>query len=235
MPATRSMKLLLRCSVAMLALLAAPLALALKDTSKAGIDIGGRWNINYTLSDDVEAILAKREQEMMDEMRRLQKKRQSRNPLEQLDNEDDDARPPLFDPNRSRDRRNTREAEQRHMLGVTKVLEITQPPGGATVSIRSDDDARKFDSGSRIQVSMPEGQLADLDAGWDGEWFVIDRRVKGGPRCIEKYRRLKQTDQLETLIHWYGDGPLEGVKVHRIFDRANGAPPPPDPNRGPLR
>jgi len=235
MPAISRSTFLLRCSVATLALLAAPLAFALKENSKAGVEIGGRWNINYTLSDDVEAILAKREQEVMDEIRKMQKRRQSRNPLEQLDNEDDDARPPPFDPNRSRTRRLEREADQRRMLGVTKVLEINQPANGATVEIRSDAESRKFESGSRIQVSMPEGQLADLDAGWDGEWYVIDRRVKGGPRCIEKYRRLKKTDQLETLVHWYGDGPLEGVKVHRIFDRANGAPPPADPNRGPAR
>jgi hypothetical protein len=224
-----------RFLLALALLLSAPLAMALKDTSKAGIDISGRWNINYTLSDDAEAILATREQEMMDEMRRMQKRRQSRNPLEQLDNEDDDAHPPPFDPRRSRERRNEREAEQRHMLGITKVLEIAQPPNGATLEMRSDTDARKFESGSRVQISMPEGQLADMDAGWDGEWFVIDRRVKGGPRCIEKYRLLKKTDQLETRIAWYGDGPLEGVKVHRIFDRANGAPPPPDPNRGPMK
>jgi len=216
-------------------LMSAPLAMALNATSKAGIDIGGTWNINYSASDDAEAILAKREQEMMDEMRRLQKRRQARTPLEQLDNEDDDARPPPFDPRRSRDRRLEREAEQRRMLGVTTTLEISQPAGGATVAIRSDAESRSFDSGSRVQVSMPEGQLADMDAGWDGEWYVIDRRVRGGPRCIEKYRRLKKTDQLETSVAWYGEGSLSGIKVHRIFDRATGTAPPPDPARGPTR
>jgi hypothetical protein len=224
-----------RLLVAAAFLLSAPLAMALKENSKPGMDISGRWNINYTLSDDTEAILARREQEMIEEMRRMEKRRSGRTPLEQLDNEDDESRPPPFDPRRRQDRRNEREAQQRHLLGVTKVLEIAQAASGATVEIRSDDDSRKLDSGSRIQVSMPEGQLADLDAGWDGEWFVIDRRVRSGPRCIEKYRRLKKTDQLETLIAWYGDGPLSGIKVHRIFDRATGTAPPPDPTRGPTR
>lgn len=227
------MKAIPRLLFAAATLLSATLALALSETSKPGIDISGRWSINHTLSDDAEALLARREQEQMDEMRRMQEKRRGRTPLEQLDEEM--VAPPPFDPHRSRDRRAAREAELRRMLGITKVLEISQPASGATVTLQSDDESRKFESGERSQVSMPEGQLADLNAGWDGEWFVIDRRVSRGPRVTEKYRRLKKTDQLESIIAWYGDSMLSGIKVHRIFDRAAGTAPPPDPTRGPIK
>jgi hypothetical protein len=227
------MKAILRVSFAAAMLLGATLAMALSAASKPGIDISGRWNINDTLSDDAEAILARREQEQMEEMRRMQERRRARTPLEQLDEEM--TAPSPLDPHRSRDRRTAREAELRRMLGVTKVLEISQPATGETVAIHSDDDSRKFESGARSQVSMPEGQLADLTAGWDGEWFVIERRVKSGPRVVEKYRRLKKTDQLESTIAWAGDTLLTGIKVHRIFDRAVGTAPPPDPTRGPVR
>lgn len=227
------MKARLLLSLTAALLLHVSLAMALSATSKPGMDISGRWHINYTLSDDAEAMLAKQEKEQLAEMRRLQEKRRGRTPLEEL-NEEMTA-PPTFDPGRRGDRRTAREAELRRMLGVTKVLEISQPPDGATVAMQSDADSRKFDSGSRSQVSMPEGQLADLKTGWDGEWFIVDRRVSRGPRVIEKFRRLKKTDQLETIIAWSGDGDLEGMKVHRIFDRAVGTEPPPDPKRGPVR
>ena len=214
-------------------LLSASLAMALSANSRPGMDISGRWNVNYQLSDDAEALLAEREQEQMEEMRAQEKKRRGRTPLEELGEEM--TAPPPFDRNRSRDRRNAREIELRRMLGVTKMLEIVQPASGATVAIQSDDDSRKFESGERSQISMPEGQLADLQAGWDGEWFVIERRVSKGPRVVERYRRLKKTDQLESIIKWSGDSPLAGIKVHRIFDRAVGTAPPPDPTRGPVR
>ena len=68
-------------------------------------------------------------------------------------------------------------------------------------------------------MSMPEGQLADSNVGWDGEWFVIERRVRRGPRVVEKFRLLK-TGQLEYLMNWGGDTELAGIKTRRVFDRA---------------
>lgn len=225
---------MLRTLIIAALLLNVSVAFALNATSKGGIDLSGRWNINYALSDDAEVLLAKRQEEEMKERRRWQERERGRTPLEQLD--EPVIAPPMGDPRFGREKRNARETEFRRLLGVTKSLEILQPPDGATVEIRSDVETRKFQSGLRSQVSMPEGMLADSDVGWNGEWFTIERKARKGPRVVEKYRRLKKTDQLESIIAWSGETPLEGIKVHRIFDRAVGtAPPPPDPNRGPVK
>ena len=100
--------------------------------------------------------------------------------------------------------------------------------------MRSSIETRRFTAGSESQVSMPEGQLADLKAGWEGQWFVVQRRARGGPRVTEKFRLLK-TDQLEYQMAWSGDTELAGMKVNRIFDRAQGEPPVRDPDLGPVR
>ncbi len=223
-----------RILIAVLMLLNAGGVLALSESARAGTDLSGRWSINTALSDDADALLARKQEEEREERRRWEQRNRGRTPLEQLD--DPVTAPPMSDPRYGRERRNAREAEYRRMLGVTKSLEIKQPPDGRTVEIRSDVESRSFRAGERSQVSMPEGQLADSNVGWDGEWFVITRKASKGPRVTERYRRLKKTDQLESIIAWGGDTLLDGIKVHRIFDRAAGtAPPPPDPNRGPFK
>ena len=55
---------------------------------------------------------------------------------------------------------------------------------GTTFDIVSAVESRRVVAGSRTQVSMPEGELADSKVGWDGQWFVIERRVRGGPRVV---------------------------------------------------
>jgi hypothetical protein len=50
-----------------------------------------------------------------------------------------------------------------------------------------------------------------------------------------RFRLLKKTDQIESIMNWGGDSPLAGIKVHRIYDRMLTAPPPPDANSGPVK
>ena len=228
------MQAILRAVFAVVLLSSATLAVALNATSKQGIDLSGRWNINPRLSDDAEALLAQRQEEERQERRRWEQRERGRTPLEQLD---EPVMPPsMTDPRYGRERRLAREAEFRRMLGITRSLEIKQAPDGHTLEIRSDIESRTFQAGSRSQVSMPEGALADSNVGWDGDWFVIERKARKGPRVTEKYRHLKKTDQLESIIAWGGETFLTGIKVHRIFDRAIGTePPPPDPTRGPYK
>ena len=135
----------------------------------------------------------------------------------------------------SEERRRRRNDLYRQMLGFTEHLTIAQSDNGAKVEIGSDTGSRRFVAGTHSQVSLPEGELADSEVGWDGDWFVIDRRAKRGPRVVEKYRFLPKTGQLETIIAWGGDTFLSGMKVRRIFDRDTAEVKPPDPGSGPVR
>jgi hypothetical protein len=126
-------------------------------------------------------------------------------------------------------------AQLQRALELYSVLEIKQSDAGAQLEIRGDGNQRRFTSGGSA-MSMPGGQLADAQVGWDGDAFVIERKVRRGPRVVERYQLLKKTGQLQAVIRWGGpsDDLLSGVKIKRIFDRAEGTQPPPDPEVGPV-
>lgn len=204
-----------------------------------GVDLSGNWQVNVARSDDAERLL----QERLDELRKQYERwmRDARRtdalgipPLgmpQPPPEEEAVTAPPKNQPPQKRTPR--RNDNLRRMLNVSDTLVITQT--GATIDIVSELDNRRFQAGSESQVSMPTGELADSTIGWDGQWFVIERKARRGPRVIEKYRWLKKTDQLESELKWSGDTLLSGIKVHRIYDRMQSAPPAPDPNAGPIR
>lgn len=218
--------------LSVLLLLGVPACATYEVTSSQGVDLSGRWQLNAALSDDAEALL----------QQRLERERKERAVWERRARDAGVLMPPPDPsaandaPPRDRSRRSARERyldSLRQMLGISSTLEIKQ--SGANVQIVSKVDSRRFEAGTRSQVSMPQGELADSAVGWDGDWFVIEREVKRGPRVVEKYRWLKKTDQLESLLAWKGEGPLAGIKVRRIYDRVVGAVVPPNADLGPVR
>jgi len=205
-----------------------------------GVDLTGYWKLNTALSDDPERLLQQRlEEERKARERWMRKMREAEDPLGIPP--PDAPLPPATDsapaaeprPPQSHPPRNRHLDEMRQMLGISDTLAVTQQ--GSRIQIQSQVDSRSFDAGTKSQVSMPQGELADSRVGWEGGWFVIDRRAKRGPTMLEKYRLNRKTDQLESLLVWGGDSPLAGIKVHRVYDRMLTAPPPPDPERGPVR
>ncbi|MBL8268410.1 hypothetical protein [Steroidobacter sp.] len=214
-------------------------ALALSDYAaapKRPIDITGFWVLNAVVSDDPEAMLAKRqgeERERFDKMRRREEDSRPRNMPPPIDA---DAPPPDAPGNRSRGPRPWQKQQQENllrMLGVSQTLEIKQLEP-RRFEFLSAVDARRVEAGSHTQVSMPEGQLADSWVGWEGEWFVMERKVRSGPRALERFR-LSKTGQLEYEMKWSGDSELAGMKIRRLYDRRTGPAPAPNPDRGPLR
>ena len=208
-------------------------------TSKHQIDLSGRWTLNAAASDDPEAMLQQRLEKERERYLRYRREEEHMQ-LPGLP-ADPDAEQPDVDQGSASERRppaqrpwqKRRDENFRRMLGITKSLEIRQ--SGATLDITSEQESRRIEAGSHTQVSMPEGQLADSEAGWDGEWFVIDRNVRRGPRVTEKFRIVRKTGQLEYMMALGGDTELAGMKVRRVFDRADGSVPPPDGTSGPVR
>jgi hypothetical protein len=199
----------------------------------------GRWSLNTQQSEDAEAILLERiERERERYRKEMERYRRSRaradGDIPPVGTEGVDM-PPATRAARERvKRRQEREMElYERMLNITRWLRITQQ--GTRIEISSAQETRRFDAGSESQVSMPEGQIADLRVGWDGEWFVIQRKVSRGPSAVERFRLLKKTDQLEYQMSWRGDTDLAGISVRRIFDRTTGEAPVRDPSVGPVR
>jgi hypothetical protein len=184
----------------------------------------GSWLLNARASDDVDRLVTLLIEQENRERRKWRKRMEAEDPFL-----GPDPMSNLSDPVHRRREEN----ELRRMLGLTQTLKLTQD--GANLQIISDAETRRFQAGSRSQVSMRNGDLADSRVGWDGEWFVIDRKVQGGAREVEKLRLLKKTDQLEYITAWSGDTELSGVKLRRIFDRATLDAKPAAPAAGPVR
>ncbi len=210
-------------------------AAALDAASSRGVDLSGSWQLNAALSDDVEDMLEDRQREERE--RYIQwRRRQERSYPPGAPPIDIDGPGPATQREPSSARRASmkrREENLHRMLAISDTLAIKQD--GATFEIVTKVESRRVVAGSRTQVSMPEGQLADSRVGWDGPWFVIDRRVRGGPRVLERFRLAPKTGQLEYEMRWSGEGELDGMKVRRVFDRVTGTPPPADPAAGPVR
>lgn len=233
----------MRALLALGLLLVTHVALAAYDAASArGADLSGHWKLNAALSDDAERLLQERlEEERQRREKRLRRAREEGVLFPPPDPDDDLPAPPAEKADRTTApprppgarMRTRRDDELRKMLGISNTLDITQ--SGSKIGIDSQVDVRRFEAGTRSQVSMPQGELADSNVGWDGDWFVIDRRVRGGPRVVEKYRWLKKTDQLESILAWSGESLLSGIKVRRIYDRTAGTIAPPGPEQGPVR
>ena len=209
-------------------------AAALDSAPSRAVDLSGSWKLNAALSDDAEHMLAERQREERErymQWRRRQEKEMYPPGAPPID-VDGPGTPREASPAR-RASMKRREENLHKMLAISDTLAIRQ--AGATLDIVTAVESRRVVAGSHTQVSLPEGQLADSNVGWDGQWFVIDRRVRGGPRVFEKFRLVPKTGQLEYEMKWSGDGELEGMKVRRVFDRVTVTPPPPDPAAGPVR
>jgi hypothetical protein len=197
-----------------------------------GVTLEGRWAVNLAQSDDGEAVLAKRMEEIRKEQRRLEERHRRRM------QDDPFAWEPEFTPPENtpqfRLRMEERDRAIRQTLGMTKFLNIKQTNGGEKIEIVSEFETRRLTAGGRSQVSLPQGQLADLRPGWERDVFVIDRSSRDGPRIIERYKLLKKSDQLEVLTQVRGDSMLAGMKLRRVFDRA-AEEPAPNPRAGPTR
>ena len=222
-----------RALLGLLLLSTALCAHALKTVAPGDVSIDGQWTVNVAASDDGERMIRDRMEEVRKEQRRFEEKRRR-----QMENDPFAWEPEFTPPEQSpqfKARMEERDRSMRQMLGMTKFLNIKQADAGTKIEIVSEFETRRLTAGSRSQVSLPQGQLADLKTGWDGEWFVIERTSRNGPRITEKFRRLKKSDQLEALTTVKGDSMLAGLKVRRVFDRTVGDAPPVNPSAGPVR
>lgn len=202
-------------------------------TPKRPVDLAGYWVLDATTSDDPEAMLAERQAKEREEFERFRRRIEQSRPAGMPPAIDPEAPPP--DAARRRGPRPWQKQQQenfRRMLAVSPTLEIKQP-GPTSFDVVSAVESRRVEAGSHTQVSMPEGQLADSRVGWDGEWFVIERRTRRGPRALEKFRIVSKTGQLEYYMAWSGDSELAGMKLRRFYNRRTEAPPAPDPDSGP--
>ena len=209
-------------------------ALALEAVPARPVDLSGSWKLNAALSDDAEHMLEelqRKQREQYMKWRRAQERAYPSNAPPPIDVEGS-GEPRGPNPSRRASMKRHQEMLQQ-MLGISDTLVIHQD--GTTLDFLSAVDSRRVVAGSRTQVSMPAGELADSTVGWDGQWFVIDRSARQGPHVVERYRLVPKTGQLEYEMKWSGDTEIAGMKIKRVFDRITVVPLPADPAAGPVK
>lgn len=208
-------------------------ALAPNPTREARIE--GEWKLNAPLSDDAEKILDERLKRERDLMMRMMQQMDRRNPMGLPPPDAARDLPPPSEDARAQMRRRRQEQQDIHrrLLTISNWLKIKQ--GEGAIELSSAAEQRHLEPGTRSQVSMPEGELADAIVGWQGDTLVIERETRDGPDIVEKLRWLKATDQLEYRLAVSGDSELAGIKLKRVYDRIVVAAPPMNPAIGPVR
>lgn len=197
--------------------------------------IEGEWKLNAQLSDDAQKALAERLKREHERMAHMMRDMDRRNPLGLPPLDAGRDLPPPSDDARARMRRRHAEEEEIHhrLLAISDWLTIKQD--SAAIELVNAVEQRHLEAGTRSQVSMPSGELADEKVGWDGDTLVIDRETREGPDIVERFRWLKATDQLEYRLAVSGDTELAGIKLKRIYDRGAAPAPPANPVIGPTR
>ncbi|MET0659145.1 MAG: hypothetical protein ABW110_13420 [Steroidobacteraceae bacterium] len=206
------------------ALIAAATTMAYDAQPRQAVSLAGSWVVNAAASDDLDKLVSGLVAKEEKELRRWRQRMEEEDRFSVLDSSPDTP---------ASQHRRAAEDEFKRMIGAANRLEIGQD--GAKLEMRSDLDVRRFEAGSSSQVSMRNGDIADSRVGWDGDWFVIDRKVPRGAREVEKLRLISKTGQLEYVVQWSGDTELSGVKLRRIFDKAASDGMPTDPAAGPVR
>lgn len=203
-----------RCLLLLILLWAVP-ASSFDAQPRRAVDISGHWVLNTALSEDPWAMLLQRQAREDARYQRMRDRAVRQRPADEL--------PPIEAPQRPQQRpwQQRQEENHRRMLAISDYLRIEQD--GRELRLTSEVESRRLLAGTRSQVSMPESQLADAQAGWKSDAFVIRRRTRGGPR-VEERLRLLPTGQLEYQMQWSGDTELAGIKARRVFDRGRPAP-----------
>ena len=228
------MSIRLRLLAFLLSSCAASGTAALEAVPARGVDLSGSWKLNAALSDDAQHMLEERQREERERYMQWRRRQEQAAYPPGAPPIDIDAPGPAREPSAARRASMKRHQENLYkMLAISDTLVIHQE--GSTVDILSAVDSRRVVAGSRTQVSLPEGELADSKVGWDGQWFVIDRNASHGPRVVERYRLLPKTGQLEYEMKWSGDSEIAGMKIRRVFDRITVVPLPADPAAGPIK
>jgi hypothetical protein len=117
--------------------------------------------------------------------------------------------------------------EQRQRLRQTIELAVQAPPGltivetdssvtlapdsGTALALRSD--------GRKVTQKVDGGGDVEIKGRWQGNDFVIERKVAGGGRVTEDYLRSQDGKQLYVIVDFDG-GRGRSLTFRRVYDAA---------------
>src|SRR5436305_10117706 len=110
--------------------------------------------------------------------------------------------------------------EQRHRMHQTIQLVFDAPPAltiaetDSSVAVRSDTGAALvlYDDGRKVTQKVEGGGDIEIKGRWQGNDFVVERKVSGGGKVTEDYLRSQDGKQLYVIVKFEGrTRPLDRV------------------------
>jgi hypothetical protein len=87
--------------------------------------------------------------------------------------------------------------------------------------------------GRKHKVQLGDDTEAEYRAWWESGRLVLERRLNGGLTLTEDYSVQSTTHRLHVLTRLEGDRLPRTIAFVRVYDRADGAPEPAQPDEAP--
>ena len=123
--------------------------------------------------------------------------------------------------------------EQRERMRQTMDLAFRPPAAltivtsDSTLTFTSDSAAALvlYGDGRKLKQSVEGGGDVEIKAHWQGNDFVVERKVSGGGKVTENYLRSQDGKQLYVIVSFDG-GRGRTIDFRRVYDAAASAPQP---------
>jgi len=119
------------------------------------------------------------------------------------------------------------EAERRAMhatlalaLNAPPALALTQTDSNVTFTLDANTSLVLRSNGDTLKQNPVSGIEVDVNARWQGNAFVVTRRVVGGGKVTESYIRWPNGTRLIQIVHYDG-GPEHYLTFRRVYARAD--------------
>ena len=117
--------------------------------------------------------------------------------------------------------------EQRQRMHQTMQLVFEAPPAvtiaetDSSVAVRSDTGAALvlYNDGRKVTQKVEGGGDIEIKGRWQGNDFVVERKVSGGGKVTEDYLRSQDGKQLYVIVKFEG-GRGRSIEFRRVYDGA---------------
>ena len=117
--------------------------------------------------------------------------------------------------------------EQRQRMHQTMQLVFDAPPAltivetDSSLAFRSDSGAALVlhDDGRKVTQIVDGGGDVEIKGHWQGNDFVVERKVSGGGKVTEDYLRSQDGKQLYVIVKFEG-GRGRSLEFRRVYDGA---------------
>jgi len=115
-------------------------------------------------------------------------------------------------------------ARMRQMMELAfhapSALTLQQADSALTLTGKDGQPLLLYADGRKLVQKVDGGGDLEIKAHWQGNDFVVERRVKGGGKVTEDYLRSQDGKQLFVIVGFEGSGG-RSIQFRRVYDPAS--------------